>query len=287
MTAPACDEHVIEAIGKARVVIRDSKVISVGEPLIRECPLARRFGKPVPVITPRAIGENIEYRIRAFGMCTPERTVEAKGDYVSFGASELLSCGLSSGLLDCVVIACDGAGTVIVTRPSLVQGIGGRMSGLVRTSPIPQVIGKIQEKGGTVYDPAAASIDQGRGVRMAREMGYSRIGVTVAVPGDARSIRQEYPGTLVIAVHTTGVTEAEAVILAINADVITACASCHVRNVAGPRALLQAGFSIPVFAMTSAGKDLILEKVRQTPAQLVISSAHLPATHGDDPHPLV
>jgi len=287
MTEPARDEHVIEAIGKARVVIRNGKVISVGEPLISECPLARRFGKPVPVITSGAIGENMEYRIRAFGMCTPDRAVEADGDYVGFGASELLSCGLSSGLLDCVVIACDGAGTVIVTRPSLVQGIGGRMSGLVRTSPIPQVIRRIQEKGGTVCDPAAASIDQAGGVRMAREMGYSRIGVTVASAGDARSVREEYPGTLVIAVHTTGVTEEEARILATSADIITACASRHVRNVAGPRALLQAGVSIPVFAMTRAGRDLILEKVRQAPARVVISNAQLPATHGVEPQPLV
>lgn len=287
MTDTTRDEHVIEAIGKARVVICDGRVISVGEPLIRECPLARRFGKPVPLITPGAIGENMEYRIRSFGMCTPERAVEAQGDYVGFGASELLSCGLSSGILDCVVIACDGAGTVIVTLPFLVQGIGGRMSGLVCTSPIPQVIRRIEEKGGTVCDPDAASIDQARGVGMARKMGYSRIGVTVASPADAQSIRRQYPGTLIIAVHTTGIPEEGAAILAASADIITACASRHVREVAGPRALLQAGVSIPVFAMTQPGKDLILEKVRQSPAQVVISSAKLPATHGDDPTPLV
>jgi putative methanogenesis marker protein 8 len=287
MTDTPRDEHVIEAIGKARVVIRDGKVISVGQPLISECPLARRFGKPVPVITPGAIGENMAFRIRSFGMCTPERTVEADGDYVGFGASELLSCGLSSGILDCAVIACDGAGTVIVTSPTLVQGIGGRMSGLVRTTPIPSVIARIREKGGTVCDPGAASIDQVTGVRMAREMGYFRIGVTVACPDEARSLRREYPETLVIAVHTTGVTEEEARTLAESADIVTACASRHVRDVAGKRALLQAGIAIPVFAMTQAGKDLILEKVRRSPSPVVISGSPLPFDTGQGPRPLV
>jgi len=287
MTGKVSDEHIIEAIGRARVVIRNGRIISVGDPVIQECPLARRFGKPVHPVTPERIRENMEYRIRAFGMCTPERAVESSGDYVGFGASELLACGLSSGILDCAVIACDGAGTVIVKSPSLVQGIGGRMSGLVSTTPIPAVIERIQALGGIVCDPQAASIDQPGGVRIARDRGFSRIGVTVASPGDAQSIRRDFPGALIIAVHTTGVTEEEAVTLAETTDIVTSCASRHVRERAGPRALLQAGVSIPVFAMTMAGKTLILEKVRCTPSQVVISGARLPSSHGDEPRPLV
>jgi hypothetical protein len=38
------------------------------------------------------------------------------------------------------VTACEGAGTVILKNPTLVQGMGGRMSGLVETEPIGGII---------------------------------------------------------------------------------------------------------------------------------------------------
>jgi putative methanogenesis marker protein 8 len=125
--------HVMEAIGRCRVIVRDGKVIEVGVPMVKSCPLARRFGLPVDPITPERVRENIEHRIRSFGLCTPERQVIMGGEFVGFGASELLSFALAQGILDCAVIAGDGAGTVLASTPGLVQGIGGRMSGLVRT----------------------------------------------------------------------------------------------------------------------------------------------------------
>ena len=42
------DEHIIEAIGRCRVVIRDGKVVEVGEAMIKDCPLAKRFAFPYP-----------------------------------------------------------------------------------------------------------------------------------------------------------------------------------------------------------------------------------------------
>ncbi len=41
------DEHIIEAIGKSRILIRDGKIIEVGSEMIATCPLAERFAKPV------------------------------------------------------------------------------------------------------------------------------------------------------------------------------------------------------------------------------------------------
>ena len=64
------DEHIIEAIGRSRIVIKNGRVVEVGEALISDCPLAKRFAVPVPALTKDAIRENIEHRIRAFGMCT-------------------------------------------------------------------------------------------------------------------------------------------------------------------------------------------------------------------------
>jgi putative methanogenesis marker protein 8 len=99
------DEHIIEAIGKCRVVVRDGKVIEIGKPIIGDCPLAKRFAFPVPEITPEAVKANIEHRIRAFGMCTPAREVVDTRPFVGFGASELISFGIQEGLLDAAVIA--------------------------------------------------------------------------------------------------------------------------------------------------------------------------------------
>jgi len=281
------DEHVIEAIGKCRIVIRNGVVVEVGPPLVSECPLARRFAKPVDPITPEAVKANIAHRIQAFGMCTPGRKVLMSGEYVGFGASELISYGLSAGVFDAAVIACDGAGTVIATRPDLVQGIGGRMSGLVKTSPLPQVIAAIEQNGGIVPLKETAGMDQLRGVRVASASGYSRVAVTIAAPEDAVSIRKMFPEAFIIAVHTTGITGAEALVFADHADMVTSCASRAVREVAGKKALLQAGSSIPVFAMTKKAKDLILEKVKSTDGQFLVTGATLPSGSDSGPKPLV
>ena len=132
------DRHVIEAIGKTRVVIEDGKVVEVGEPQIEYCPLFNKV-RGVSAISADVVKENIEFRIKDFGMCTASRKLRMN-DFLSFGVSELIGMALSKGLLDAAVMACDGAGTVVVTDAELAQGIGGRMSGLVETTPIPQVI---------------------------------------------------------------------------------------------------------------------------------------------------
>jgi putative methanogenesis marker protein 8 len=281
------DEHIIEAIGKCRIVIRDGSVVEVGPPLISECPLARRFAKPVDPITRQAVKENISHRIRAFGMCTPGRKVLMSGEYVGFGASELISYGLSAGVFDAAVIACDGAGTVIATTPDLVQGIGGRMSGLVQTSPLPGVIAAIEQNGGSVPFRETADMDQPGGARVAFASGYSKVAVTIAAPKDAVSLRKMFPEVFIIAVHTTGITSEEARVLADHADIVTACASLAVREVAGKKALLQAGSSIPVFAMTQKAKDLILGKVRVTRGQFLVTGAELPFGSDSGPKPLI
>lgn len=284
---PTRDEHVVEAIGRCRVVIRDGRVVDVGPPLLKRCPLARRFARPVDPITADAVKENIEHRIRSFGMCTANRQVVMEGEFVGFGASELLRHALRNDVLDCAVIVSDGAGTIIATNTDLVQGIGGRMSGLVYTTPIPEVISRIGENGGHVVDPSGAAIDQPGGVRKAQEMGFSAIGVTVDNCGDALAIRKMDCEAIIIAVHTTGISMKEAELLSGSADLVTACASSAVREVAGKKALLQAGSSIPVFAMTAKGKDLILDKLHGVTAQMVVMGSNLPYSGGDFPDPLV
>jgi putative methanogenesis marker protein 8 len=279
------DEHVIEAIGRTRVVIRDGAVVEVGTPCIADCPLARRFAVPVPDFTPEAIRANIENRIRSFGMCTAGREVTDSRDFVGFGASELLSSALRAGLIDAAVLACDGAGTVIAPTAALIQGIGGRMSGLVSTSAIPEVIRRIRSCGGHVLDPEGAGIDQVRGAGAAYDLGYRRVAVTVADPETAREVRHLHPGAIIVAVHTTGMSREGAEALISSADLVTVCASRHLRELAGS-ALIQAGTGIPVFGFTRAGKEIILAKVRESNAPVVVKFDRLPVA-GSGPEPLV
>ncbi len=72
-------------------------------------------------------------------------------------------------------------------------------------------------------------MDQPRGVRVAYASGYSRVAVTIAAPEDAVSIRRMFPDAFIIAVHTTGITDQEALMLADHADIVTSCASRAVR----------------------------------------------------------
>lgn len=281
------DEHIIEAIGRTRVVVRNGTVVEVGEAVISDCPLARRFACPVDEITPEAVKKNIESRISSFGMCTPERKLSSGDDFVGFGASELTRTGLACGIIDAAVIACDGAGTVVVTDPAMAQGIGGRMSGLVSTSPIPEVIERIVAGGGIVPDPAGASMDPVVGVLAAHKAGHSRLLVTVADADAAEAVRQADPEALIMAVHVTGMSSDEALRIADVADITTCCASAHIRTVCGPRALIQAGTSVPIFILTQRGKALLIARLSVIPHQLLITHAQLPVSGERIPDPLV
>ena len=130
-------------------------------------------------------------------------------------------------------------------------------------------------------------MDQVKGARIAYEAGYLKVAVTIARANDAPNIRAEFPDSFIIAVHTTGITDEEALLFADYADIVTACASRAVREVAGTRALLQAGSSVPVFAMTQKAKELILRKVIDTKGQFLVTSAELPFGSDTLPKPLV
>jgi putative methanogenesis marker protein 8 len=281
------DEHIIEAAGRCRVVVRDGKVVEVGRPLITDCPLARRFAYPVTEMKPEAIKKNVQNRIDDFGMCTPHRQLTSQEVFVGFGASEIVSTSLKSRFIDAAVMACDGAGTVIVTRPDMAQGIGGRMSGLVSTTPIPEVIKRIEEDGGMVADPVHASLDPLTGVHLAKKAGLEHLVVTISNPEDARSVREYDPDAIIIAVHTTGYSEYDAQVVRAYADIVTACASKTVRDICGPHALLQAGSAIPVYALTPSGKHLLILRMAAIHDPLYVVHSDLPVRGEKGPSPLI
>ena len=174
------DLHIIEAVGRSKIIIRNGNVAEVSVSRLRNCPLAKKFARPVNDITPDEVKANIKHRMDSWGMCTPHRKISGTVDFVGFGASELIQSGILSGSLDAAVLACDGAGTVIVTKPEMVQGIGGRMSGLVSTSPHHDEMDRIEQAGGIILDRAKATINPILGVAKAYKKGFTRVAVTVA-----------------------------------------------------------------------------------------------------------
>jgi putative methanogenesis marker protein 8 len=266
----------MELFGKTRVVVKDGKVVEVGEPVADWCPVFSKVAQ-VSRLTAEEAKKNMEYRIKELGMFTPKRRFDC-GVFVNFGASEIMMTALRRGLIDSTVTVCDGAGTVIASDPELVQGMGALMSGLIETEPIQEVIEGIESRGGIVLDKENARIDQIGGLRKACELGYRNIAVSVAVPheaGELRAVEKEYNIDLIlIGAHLTGIKDREAREFIGKMDIVTGCASRIVRDMAKP--ILQAGTSVPMFAITQKGKELLLERAKEVDAPLLVNTAELP-----------
>ncbi len=269
--------HVMELVGKTRVVIENGEIVEVGEPEVEWCPIFAKL-RGIEKITPEEVRKNMEFRIRDFGMFTDKRRLELE-DFVGFGASEIMMTGLRSGLLDTTVTACEGAGTVICDNPVLVQGMGGRMSGLVETEPIDGIIKGISKRGGVVLDPSTAKMDPVAGVEKAAQMGHRKIAVTAAFSETAKALRglESRLGLdlIIIGVHVTGLSREEVEVLVENADITTSCASKHMREVVKP--LAQVGTAVPLFALTRKGKELVIERAKEVTSPVLINTMALPA----------
>lgn len=269
--------HIIEIMGKTRVVVKNGEVIEVGESELEWCPLIDKLSG-IQKITSEEVKKNVESKIKDYGMFTAKRRLLGRDTFVAFGASEIMMSGLRSGFLDATVTACDGAGTVVSSNPELVQGIGGRMSGLVETEPIEDVITGIQKLGGIVLDTKTASIDPVEGVKKAAELGYKKVAVTIADSKTAKKLREletEFGLELiVIAVHVTGVSKEEAQSLLENSDLATGCASKYIREFAKP--IVQVAAAIPLFALTKKGKELVIEREKDIESPLLITTTELP-----------
>ncbi|HEX3014078.1 MAG TPA: methanogenesis marker 8 protein [Methanobacterium sp.] len=258
------DEHVIEALGKTRVVVKNGKVIEVGEPKINYCPLFDKY-RGIKEINPEAVRKNIEFRIHDFGMCTGNRELRMK-DFLSFGVSETLGTLLDENIIECAVIVSEGCGTVIVTDPEFVQGMAGRISAFLSTSPITEIINTIGAQ--NVLNPENAEINQIKGVLKAIDMGYKNIAVTVVSADDAKKLREiekehEDVKIYIFAAHVSEMSKEEAKILFSNADVITGCASKYVREIGEAREIFKAGASIPIYGVTKYGENFLKRRIKR------------------------
>ncbi len=258
-------EHIVETIGLSKVTIKDGKVIDVSEPKLDYCPLFHHH-RGMEKITKEAIWDNIQFRIDDFGMCTPNRKLRMK-DFLSFGISEIMSTLIEENVIDCVVMVCEGCGTLIVTESELVQGIGGRVSGLVKTQPIPELFDQLGIE--NILNPETAKIDQIAGVELAIKQGYKNIAVTIALAQDGlkiQELKKAHPDVNIytFVVHTSNRTKEEARILFDACDVATACASKYIREIGDAESLKTVGQSIPIYSKTEDGKKFLemrLEKI--------------------------
>ena len=214
--------HVMECLGLSRVTIVDGKVVDVTEPRVRYCPLfAKRRG--MEELNKDSIRENIEFRIQSFGMCSEDRVTEMD-NFLNFG-------------------------------------MGGRISGICETEPIPKVVEAVGME--NMLDPETARIDMEAGVDKAFSMGYERVAVTTPFVDSAVRMREKYGDRLVIiGVHTTGMSEEDAVRAFDTFDIITACASKYLREECLRRPdTLVAGNKVPVYGVTTKGKKLVQDKL--------------------------
>ena len=101
-----------------------------------------------------------------------------------------MSSALERGDIDAAVIAADGCGTAIITEPALLQGMCGRISGLVETSPLQVVLDAVDRD--NVLDPETVPLDMVKGAELAVSKGFHLFSVTVARPDDAVTLRKIY-----------------------------------------------------------------------------------------------
>ena len=279
------DHHVIEALGKTEVVIENGEVVSIGEPLVEYCPIFDKIDN-AKQLDKDFIKWNMEKRIREFGMCTADRVVKMP-DMMSFGISEILKTNRELGLIDCVVGVCEGVGTLLITDPEIIQGVGGRVSALVSTTPIPEVIEKVGTE--NVLNPETADLDPIKGLEMAIEKGFKNIAVTILPSKTVKELR-EYPSpddvnVYIFVAHTTNASDEEAQIVFENADVVTACASDKIRDYAEKEEVYYSGSKVPIFAVTEKGREFLDNRLKKIGKPLTIKD--YPLNRETHPHPLI
>jgi putative methanogenesis marker protein 8 len=278
-------------MAKGLVEVEDGKVRVLSPPKVRRCPLRQGlYGcESEDESTVRRV---LESHVRELGMYTCKRVLSLRDDPVSFGASEMMNDALEDGLLDAAVVVCEGVGTVVIDRPQVLQAVGAHMTGILSTEEIPATRRRLERRGALTL--GECRLDQVAGYALAIESGYQRVAVTIAGgrPRDAIRLRRmaSYLGkqVMVLAVHTSGISERSARSLSRHCDVVWGCASKQVREIVGPRALLQIGTGIPVFALTREGKGLVLNRALHMNDQLLIQRSKLPKLEPDrQPDPLL
>lgn len=246
------------------VAVSQGKIVAMTDPVMTHCPLFsmlyRSPGDSRDEIK-TSIRNAVECKIKQFGSFTHLRSLDYENIAVPYGASEMMMYALRKRFIDATVTVCDGAGSVITSSPSLVQGIGARMNGLFYTTPIKKVMDSIKKYGGITAFPKTAKIDQVTALKTAAKKDYKKIVVTINgfTNEDAskiKDIEEEFDvKTVVIFVCTTGISPDRIEHILKYGDLVWSCASGEVREKIGAPSRLQITTGIPVFVLTQRGLD--------------------------------
>ncbi len=265
-------KHEIYCCG-SRVSISEKGVKVLTAPTVEYCPLHEElYG--TKKISKEAVRRSVEAKIDKSGFCCKKRAFDSE-PVVAYGASEMMRVWLQKGLIDCAVVVCEGAGTVVTANGELVQAIGARLTGIIKTSPVQEIIGHVEQNGGLVLDKQTARIDQVAGAKKAAALGFKRVAVSVAgfqasVISELRNFETKAKKNFVIfSVCNTCVTNADLRHVA-KVDIACASASIILRTRIGTKSLLQLGVTIPVYALTEKGKKLMLAYLAEFNHKLVV-----------------
>jgi len=232
-------------------------------------------------IDAETVRKSVEMKIAGFGFCCANRVFNAE-PIVAYGASEMMRVWLEKKLIDGAVVVCEGAGTVITANGKLVQSIGARMTGVIKTSPILKTIKRIEVDDGIILDKTRARIDQVEGVKRAFDLGFKRVAVSVAgfqakAISEIRKLEEKAKANVLIFSVCNTCVGISAVEHIAKADIVCASASKILREKIGNRALLQLGATISVYALTEEGKRLVLAYLSEFKDKLVVfRTAKLP-----------
>lgn len=181
---------------------------------------------------------------------------------VLFGASETISSGFKSGMLDAAVIVSNNLGTIITTSDGNTQGAVKRMTGLFYTSPSEKIVEEAKREGIIPVFPYTASIDQVSGLKQAIKLGYKNIAVTLAAQDNElleqiASLENDEVTIYKFGLCSTGISKKTAIGMKNYADIVWSCASKYVKEYIEPNAIAQVGIKIPVHIMTPKGWYLV------------------------------
>lgn len=248
------------------VAISNGRVVGMTQPYLEYCPLAdrlhrhmRKRDEPIEEI----IKKTVEEKISRFGYFTQNRELQREDIVVPFGASEMMFYAMQKGIADSAVVVCDGAGTVVVDRPEVVQGIGARMNGVFYTTPINKTMQGLERQHSHVAFPETAHINQIEGIKRAVKLGKKKVIVTINgyIGENLRDIRQVGIDSNIsvtsLVVCTTGVGQGRIEEIEEYADLVWSCASEKIRKRVGKKAILQLSTAIPVFVLSEKGLDLV------------------------------
>lgn len=130
--------------------------------------------------------EDLLKRHSASRFFSANRVLRAQKGTRGYGGTEILAAALKSGLLEAVVLVCDGVGTVVTNDPEIVYGIGNEQPLIQDTRRIDALAKRLIAQGGHILEKPG--IDQIGGVRKALALGHKSIGVTLTL-GEIRKYR--------------------------------------------------------------------------------------------------